>query len=80
MKDNEARDVEVPDFTRVLTRIRGEQARAKVVEFKAAANCEVAGELAMAARNGADIPEEIRHRMNADREAAEEEQDGSNDG
>lgn len=76
MKESEQPMVEIPDFRRVLERIRGEQpAENRVVEFTPAADRAVTEELAMAARNGSEIPEEIRRRMNADREAAEGQQD-----
>jgi hypothetical protein len=76
MKESDQSEVEIPDFRRVLERIRGEHPAAnKVVEFTPATDRAVTEELAMAARNGSEIPEEIRRRMNADREAAKGQQD-----
>lgn len=76
MKESDQPEAEIPDFRRVLERIRGEHPAAnKVVEFTPPTDREVTDELAMAARNGSQIPEDIRRRMNADRKAAEQQQD-----
>lgn len=76
MNETAPPEVEVPDFRRVLARVRGEHpSTGNVVRFNSAADSEVTAELAMAARNGDKIPVEIRCRMNADRELAEEQQD-----
>jgi hypothetical protein len=78
MKESEpSEEVDVPDFRRVIARIRGEKPSPdKVAEFTSpAADSEAAEELAMAARNGGDIPPEVRRRMDADRRAVEQQKE-----
>lgn len=68
-----AEEGEIPDFREVLARIRGDQpAPGKVVALPVADDSQVVEELAMAARNGGAIPEEVRLRMDADRKQAEQ--------
>ena len=63
---------EAPPFSELLKRIRRETpAPTNVIRLENHIDQKVVDDLAMAARNGKDIPKEIRDRMDADRSKAE---------
>ena len=70
-KSIDARTLPKHDFTQVLELIEtGKAPESKIVEFPKADE-EVLQEFAQAARNGSEIPPEIKAKMEADRAAAE---------
>ena len=75
------KQVDVPPFSRVLDLIHGaEEPAHKIIPMAPALDESVVEDLAMAARNGGEIPDEIRKKMDADRVSEEEKKKHRDDG
>lgn len=62
----------LPKFSELLARLRGRTPELpNVINAKATFDHDVTADLAMAARNGGDIPADLRAKMDADRADAE---------
>jgi len=58
----------IPPFSKLLTRLRAKSKECKqIIHLKVHFDSTVVEELAMAARNGEKVPDEVRQKMNKDR-------------